>query len=304
MLPFMLRRGRPNLRRFCRSTLRIGGALALLTAVAASSGAGALAHDDPQGDQMVETEQTETFVSAPDEATRQQIRQMPVQWSATSPATHLDDQYRLIVTNTGAEAQEVWVSALIMDHSAHTNTFKIAERVELAPGEERAFTAVNDYGTANHFKTNVASETEDLTLLVTLTAASGEETTRFTEKAFWVKPGGLAAAGTRFKPNVGELAAFLGKTTDELRADLEAGQSLAEIAADHGTSRDELKQYLTEQFEAWLGELSASGRITPEQEEQAREWFAANLDRLIDRTRRPHQHDHDQPGGVEATPAT
>jgi hypothetical protein len=290
------------LRRLRRSLLRIGGAMTLLAAVAAGA-AGVLAHEESHGDQPAQMEQNETLDNAPDEATRQEIRRMPVQWSATSPATHLGDQYRLLVTNAGAEAQVIWVSALIMDHSAHTNIFKIVERVELAPGEEHVFTAVNDYGTANHFKTNVASETEDLTLVVTLTDASGEETTRFNEKAFWVRSGALLAAGARFRPNAGELAAFLGTMTDELRSDLASGLSLAEIAEDHDISRDELKQFLTDQFETWLDDLTANGQITSDQEEQAREWFAANLDRLIDRTRHPRQHEHDQPNGVEATPA-
>ena len=303
MFRFKLRRGRFQLRRLRRSMLWIGGAMALLAAVAASGVAGVLAHDEGEGDPQGQMEQTETVANAPDEATRREFRQMPVQWSATSPATHLGDEYTLVVTNAGAETQVVWVSALIMDHGAHTNTFKIVERVELAPGEEHVFTAVNDYGTANHFRTNVASETDDLTLLVTLTDASGEETTRFTDRAFWVRPGALVAAGARFRPNAGELAAFLGTTTDELRSDLASGLSLAEIAADHDISRDDLKQFLADQFETWLDDLTASGRITPDQEEQAREWFAANLDGLIDRTRQPRMHEHNQPS-AEATPVS
>jgi hypothetical protein len=122
---------------------------------------------------------------------------MPFQWKATSPSTHEGDRYDLTVTNTSDEVQEARVRTVIMDHRNHTNTDVIDEQVDLAPGEEREFTALNDYGDANHFNTIIGSETRDLELAVSVTDAEGAETARFTGAAFTVQE--KAAAGTKGK---------------------------------------------------------------------------------------------------------
>ncbi len=122
---------------------------------------------------------------------------MPFQWKATSPSTNEGDRYDLTVTNTSDEVQEARVRAFIMDHSNHTNTDVVDEQVEIQPGEEREFTALNDYGAANHFNTFVGSENRDLDLAVSLTDAKGEETARFTDAAFTVQE--KAAAGAKGK---------------------------------------------------------------------------------------------------------
>jgi hypothetical protein len=122
---------------------------------------------------------------------------MSFQWKATSPSTHEGDRYDLTVTNTGDEAQEARVRTFIMDHRNHTNTDVVDEQIEIEPGEEREFTALNDYGEANHFNTFVGSETRDLDLAVSVTDAEGAETARFTGAAFTVQE--KAAAGTKGK---------------------------------------------------------------------------------------------------------
>src|SRR5918998_285808 len=114
---------------------------------------------------------------------------MPFRWKATSPAIHEGDRYTLVMKNTTEEDQEARVRTVIMDHRNHTNTDVIDEEVELAPGEEREFTAVNDYGDANHFNTIIGSETRDLDLAVSVTDSAGEETTRFNDKAFLIQEG-------------------------------------------------------------------------------------------------------------------
>ena len=125
------------------------------------------------------------------------LGRMPFQWKATSPAIQEGDRYDLVVTNTGDEAQEAWIRTIIMDHRNHTNTDVVDERVELAPGEEREFTAVNDYGTANHFNTKIGSETKDLDLTVTITDAAGATTAWYNDAAFMVQEG--AGAGAKGK---------------------------------------------------------------------------------------------------------
>jgi hypothetical protein len=82
-----------------------------------------------------------------------------------------------------------------MDNRNHTNTDVVDERVELASSEEREFSAVNDYRTANHFNTKIGSETKDLDLAVTITGAAGAETARYNDAAFMVQKG----AGTKSK---------------------------------------------------------------------------------------------------------
>ena len=120
---------------------------------------------------------------------KNKTKKMPVHWKATSPAIHKGDQYSLVMKNTGEESQKAQVHTIVMDHSIHTNTNVVDEQVELAPGEEREFTAVNDYGTANHFNTLIGSQTQNLALAVKVTDASGTETAQFNEKAFMVQEG-------------------------------------------------------------------------------------------------------------------
>lgn len=125
---------------------------------------------------------------------KQKMAGWQFRWKATSPAIHLGDQYDLVVTNTGEEDQRARIRTIIMDHANKTNTPVIDEPVELAPGEEREFTTVNEYGTANHFNTIIGSETQDLGLAVKVTDAEGTEIARFNERAFLVQEGGKKKA--------------------------------------------------------------------------------------------------------------
>jgi hypothetical protein len=111
---------------------------------------------------------------------------LPVKWKATSPTTNLGDKYSLLVTNTGDRPQQVNINAFVMDHSAKVNTPLVKDQLKLAPGEERELTAVNDYGTATHIMTRLASKTQDLDLSVKLADSSGKETAQYDQGAFWV----------------------------------------------------------------------------------------------------------------------
>jgi hypothetical protein len=110
---------------------------------------------------------------------------LPVKWKATSPTTNLGDKYSLLVANAADEPQRVNVNAYVMDHRAKVNTPLVKEQLELAPGEERELTAVNDYGTATHIMTKLGSKTQDLDLAVKLADSSGKETARYDQEAFW-----------------------------------------------------------------------------------------------------------------------
>jgi hypothetical protein len=114
---------------------------------------------------------------------------LPVKWKATSPATKSGDQYSLLLTNTSNKDQRVGANVAIKDHSTKTSTTMINKEVELAPGEERELTAVNDYGRGMHFMTQLGSQTQDLNLLVKLTDSSGKETAQYDQGAFLVQQG-------------------------------------------------------------------------------------------------------------------
>lgn len=135
--------------------------------------------------------------AGPGDFTAQQ-RAQAIRWSATSPATHQGDQYRMVITN-GAAAQRVAVRVQIMDHPMMKNTVVIQEALQLGPGELRILSGTNSYGSANHFQTQIASENEDLKVQVTLTDSAGQETARFTQAAFLKRTGPLRP-GVRRNP--------------------------------------------------------------------------------------------------------
>ncbi len=60
--------------------------------------------------------------------------------------------------------------------------------------------------------------------------------------------------------DVDALATFLGVTEDDIKADIQAGSSLAEIAEANGKTRDELKTFLVQQFEAGLDTIIDASR--------------------------------------------
>jgi hypothetical protein len=152
--------------------LALTAALVVAVALAASEAAGASASADATG--------------APSSAPHSAPAGLPETvyvWMATSPATHAGDSYALALTN-GATAQRIWVRTVIMDHMAGVNPRVVNQRFELAPGEEKVLTAVNDYGLANHFHTRIVSELTDLTFEVSVTDISGERVAWFNERAF------------------------------------------------------------------------------------------------------------------------
>ena len=86
-------------------------------------------------------------------------------WQATSPSTHEGDTLTAVFTNKGSSALTVWPSIIIMDHMNHHNESVVDEEFELPAGGERTFTAVNDYGVANHFSTRMLAATGDPAVL-------------------------------------------------------------------------------------------------------------------------------------------
>jgi len=82
---------------------------------------------------------------------------------------------------------------------------------------------------------------------------------------------------------VSGLAEFLKITPPQLGQELRAGKSLAEVARDHGKTREELKQYLTDRAKTRLDGLVKAGKLTQERADQMLPKLTANLDKMIDR---------------------
>ena len=69
----------------------------------------------------------------------------------------------------------------------------------------------------------------------------------------------------------------------ELRDQLSQGMTLAEIAAEHGKSRDELTAVLTAAIDEWLAGRVADGVLSERQAAAIRTRLLANLEAQIDR---------------------
>lgn len=164
-----------------RRTVMAGGASMLALGVAGWGGLRALAQEESDDGATPEDQDVD----------REKLRQLGFIWRATSPATHLGDEYTLTLTNTGTTEQLVWVRVVIMDHRNHENTPVIEELITLAPGASRDLTAANDYGTANHFNTRLTTMSEsDIALTVTVITADGVQAATFNERAFMVESRG------------------------------------------------------------------------------------------------------------------
>ena len=81
----------------------------------------------------------------------------------------------------------------------------------------------------------------------------------------------------------GAAATFLGVTEAELRTQLEAGKSLADVAAAEGKSVAGLKAALVDSVEKKLGEAVKAGRLTDAQRDEALDRFKERLDDFVAR---------------------
>jgi hypothetical protein len=89
-------------------------------------------------------------------------------------------------------------------------------------------------------------------------------------------------AGRRFGAAV---ATYLGVTPVQLRAELRAGKSLAQIATEHGKTVAGLKSAILDAVKARLDKAVASGRITAAQEQTILDPLSSHLDQVVNRTR-------------------
>lgn len=94
------------------------------------------------------------------------------------------------------------------------------------------------------------------------------------------------------------VARLLGLTPRQLLDELRQGKTLAQVAAAHGKSRDEVKEALRAAARQRLDRAVAAGRLTPEQAQARLQALEERLDALLDRSW-PAKAPHGQrPGGT------
>ncbi len=79
----------------------------------------------------------------------------------------------------------------------------------------------------------------------------------------------------------------LNMTVDELRDELLAGDSIADVASEQGVSLDAVKAQITSDAEARLDELVAGGKLTQERADNALAKLTENLDEILNKSKEP-----------------
>jgi polyhydroxyalkanoate synthesis regulator phasin len=86
-----------------------------------------------------------------------------------------------------------------------------------------------------------------------------------------------------FGADASKLADFLGISQDQLKTELRADNAtLASVAEAHGKSRDDLKNFLTDQAKAQLDHAVSKGKLTQQQADSMVSALQSRLDTLID----------------------
>jgi polyhydroxyalkanoate synthesis regulator phasin len=85
-------------------------------------------------------------------------------------------------------------------------------------------------------------------------------------------------------------AKAIGISKDEVKTGLQNGQSLAQIAAAHNVSADQLKNGITVDVNARLEDAVKAGKLTQPQADKIMSGLNSHLDKLINRTRGPKTH--------------
>ena len=76
-------------------------------------------------------------------------------------------------------------------------------------------------------------------------------------------------------------ASYLGLSEDELRAELESGETLADVAEANGKTVDGLVQALLDEATKWLDEAVANGRLTEEQKASLLERLEQRIEDMV-----------------------
>jgi hypothetical protein len=93
---------------------------------------------------------------------------------------------------------------------------------------------------------------------------------------------GSGGAGSQLFGALDDLAAFLKVDRQQLLSDLAGGQSLAQIAATQGQSRQALKDFLSSEAQKQLNQAVQDGKLTQDQADNALQKLNGHLNTIID----------------------
>ena len=79
-------------------------------------------------------------------------------------------------------------------------------------------------------------------------------------------------------------ATALGITPETLMQEMRAGKTLAQVASDHGVSRDSLKATLTSAAQTAIQKALTAGQITQAQADELKSGLGARIDQMLDAT--------------------
>ena len=83
----------------------------------------------------------------------------------------------------------------------------------------------------------------------------------------------------------------IGISVEDLRAELKDGKSIADVAAEHNVSVDDVKQALTDAATARINQAVSNGRITQDQADKIEQRLPTAIDKLV------NHHRDDSSGG-------
>jgi hypothetical protein len=128
-------------------------------------------------------------------------------------------------------------------------------------------------------------KTRDGLIQALVTASQTSISTLVDQKGVGAQRGGPGDRGV-IGDQLSVAATYLGTTTDDLRTKMQAGQTLAQIAAaTSGKSRDGLVAALTSDAQAKIAAAQSAGTITADQATQLTNDLADRITRFVDSTR-------------------
>ncbi len=96
-------------------------------------------------------------------------------------------------------------------------------------------------------------------------------------------PGGMEHGGRGGFAGA-DVATFLGITESAIRTELQGGSTLAQVAANHGKSRDQIRQFLIDENSKRIDQAVTDGKITAADATTKKTEFATKVDGLLDST--------------------
>ena len=98
-------------------------------------------------------------------------------------------------------------------------------------------------------------------------------------------PAGKQKGKQAIRAAVKTAATYVGLSVEQIRTQLQAGKSLAEIATAQGKSVDGLKAAIVTDAKAAIAKLVSSGKITAERGQQYLEQIQKNIDKIVNAKR-------------------